>query len=140
MDRLAIERFHAWLQHTAGLRIWYDAERMQAGQQFPAALTEGIGESQSMLVAVSKAAVESQWVSMEQNQGLAQQGQFKRFAVIPVRLEPCDLPNELFSYSAVDAFGGRMEGADAARLLRSLHYPARLRSRSEAPRSSSPTW
>jgi hypothetical protein len=126
VDRKAIDRLNAWLQQVAGMQIWYDAERMQAGQMFPSALAEGVGDSQSMIVAVSKGAVDSQWVAMEQNHGLAQQGQFPRFAVIPVRLEPIDLPNALFAHSAVDAFDGCMDGENAARLLRSLHAVADL--------------
>ncbi len=63
--------------------------------------------------------------------GLGQQGIFKNFPVIPVRLEPCDLPLGLFAHSAVDAFDGHLEGSEAARLLRSIHGLADL----TAPRS-----
>src|ERR1041385_282773 len=48
-------------------------------------------------------------------------GGFRRFPVIPVRLEPCDLPQCLFAHSAVDAFDGLMDGLEAAKLLRSIH-------------------
>src|SRR5262249_55749896 len=57
----------------------------------------------------------------ERDQGLAQQGVFRNFPVIPLRFEPCELPAGLFSTSAVDAFGGRMTGTEAARLLRGIH-------------------
>lgn len=121
VDNDAVVRLKRWLEETAGVRVWFDAEKMAAGEKFPSALAKGVVECRAMIVALSKDALERNWVETEQNHGLAQQGAFRQFSVIPVRLEPCELPFQLFSTSAVDAFGGKMSGIEAARLLRGIH-------------------
>lgn len=74
-----------------------------------------------MIVAVSSRAANSAWVRYEADQGLLHQSNFRDFAVIPVRLEPCNLPSGLEAHSAIDALDGDMDDAEAARLLRSIH-------------------
>ncbi|MEO8495862.1 MAG: hypothetical protein ABI614_12375, partial [Planctomycetota bacterium] len=63
----------------------------------------------------------SNWVEQEFNQGLVHQASYPQFPVIPVRFEDFYPPLGLFAHSAVDAFGGRLHGSEAATLLRSIH-------------------
>lgn len=120
VDRVMVGGLRKWLE-DAGLTVWFDAEKIQAGQPFAQSLPAGVAESQSMIVAVSKASIESQWVRKEQAEGSTQNGVFPQFPVIPVRLENVALPPNLFAQSAVDAIGGTLTGPDAALLLRSIH-------------------
>lgn len=120
VDREMIDRLNLWLS-GAGLKTWYDAERMRAGQPFPDALAEGIAASKGMIVALSRRALDSGWVASETNLGLFHQNAFRGFSVIPVRLEPCSLPPGLQAHSAADAFDGKLDGREAARLLRGIH-------------------
>lgn len=121
LDDVAVGRLKRWLEETVGLKVWFDADNMAAGERFPSALARGIADCRAMIVAVSTASLESKWVEEERDQGLAQKGVFRQFPVIPVRFEPCELPIGLFSTSAVDAFDGSMTGIEAARLLRGIH-------------------
>lgn len=120
MDAKAVLRLRQWLK-VAGIEVWFDREKMRAGQTFPSALAEGIADSRAMIVAISGNTRASEWVKYEADQGLAQQGRFPQFGVIPVRLDPCNLPANLAAHSAVDAFQGNLDDAGAASLLRSIH-------------------
>ncbi|MBN1458944.1 MAG: toll/interleukin-1 receptor domain-containing protein [Armatimonadetes bacterium] len=121
VDGAAVLNLKRWLEDPVGLQVWFDADKMAAGEKFPSALARGVADCRAMIVGVSTAALKSNWVDEEREQGLAQQGVFRQFPVIPVRLDPCELPIGLFSASAVDAFGGNMTGIEAARLLRGIH-------------------
>jgi len=121
LDNAAVVSLKRWLEETVGLKVWFDADNMAAGEKFPSALARGVADCRAMIVAVSNASLQSNWVEEEQDQGLAQKGVFRQFPVIPVRFEPCELPSGLFSTSAVDAFGGSMTGIEAAKLLRGIH-------------------
>lgn len=44
VDGRAVLRLRQWLAE-AGIEVWFDREKMHAGQTFPSALTEGIADS-----------------------------------------------------------------------------------------------
>ncbi len=63
-DRTFAERLARDLQ-DAGLNVWIDFRRIKAGEQWREAIFEGINQSDMVIVCLSPAAVESDWVRRE---------------------------------------------------------------------------
>jgi len=56
---------HHLLSRVCGLKVWYDERDMEGGGSFGCRLPEVIGDCQSLMVLVSRAAAESGWVREE---------------------------------------------------------------------------
>jgi len=82
-----VEKLNRWMNDVAGLRVWYDADALSGGTAFGSALPQAIGDCRSLIVLISKASVNSNWVNQEINYALVHQNQYQDFRIIPVMLD-----------------------------------------------------
>ncbi|HXO40737.1 MAG TPA: tetratricopeptide repeat protein [Thermoanaerobaculia bacterium] len=109
----------AWaLSDRHGLRVWLDKWEARAGKLEPQCEI-GISNSRFTVVAGSPAALESKWVQWEISKHEALDPEANR--LIPVKLEPLDLPPELDSLLWVDCTDASRDTEHAALLAQLIH-------------------
>jgi TIR domain len=74
------------------LSVWFDEQEIKVGDSIVAKISEGLRDSDYLVVVLSKASVTSSWVQEELNAALMNQISDKGSVVLPVLIEDCDLP------------------------------------------------
>jgi hypothetical protein len=103
---------------SQGVDVWMDRQDLRAGQEWLPQIEEAISKADFMLVFISKSSLDSKWVQREYQAALQQQVKSGGTRLIPVLLEPVDLPPFLASIQYIDL----TESYDAGihRLLQAL--------------------
>ena len=88
-----------------GIRVWFDEWAIQPGDSIPKAIEMGLEQSRVLVLAMSKSAFDSDWVTLERQAGLFRDpgNQDRRF--IPIRLdnlENTQIPMMLRHYKHID--------------------------------------
>ncbi len=83
-----------------GVQVWIAPESIRPGESWVAAIERGLRESTHILVVLTPAAVESQWVTKETEIAIAQERR-GRTQVIPLDVKPCAVPLLLSSYQMI---------------------------------------
>lgn len=78
-----------------GYGVWFDQWEILAGQSIVDKVFSGILESEFLVVILSKASCKSKWVQEELATGKLAEIERRKTSVIPVLLEPCDVPAPL---------------------------------------------
>jgi len=104
---------------SLGLRCWKAPEDIIPSESWPGAITKAIRESTAMVIVVSARSVASPEVSKEITLAMK-----KRMAIIPLRVDAANLPDEWEYHFAniqwLDVLDGDLEGA-CARIGQHLH-------------------
>jgi len=119
-DKSRVEALARSLSDRHGLRVWLDAWEMLPGT-IEQQCEQGIRQSRFILVAASQAAVQSKWVEWEIQTAIHHDPQ--RSHIIPLRLEPLELPGhieDLLWVDLLDAAENESGLARLASLVRSL--------------------
>jgi sulfatase modifying factor 1 len=83
-----------------GVPVWIAPESIRPGEGWVEAIERGLRESSHMVVVLTPAALESKWVRKETDVAIAQERK-GRIQVIPLEVEPCEVPLLLSSYQMV---------------------------------------
>jgi formylglycine-generating enzyme required for sulfatase activity len=83
-----------------GVRVWIAPESIRPGESWVSAIERGLRESSHAVVVLTPAALESKWVKKETDVTIAQERK-GRIQVIPLDVEPCEVPLLLSSYQMV---------------------------------------
>ena len=83
-----------------GVPIWIAPESILAGESWVSAIERGLAESDHMVVVLTPAALQSEWVKKETEVAIAQERR-RRMRLIPLDVELCDVPLLLSSYQMV---------------------------------------
>lgn len=97
-----------------GLRVWIAPESIRPGESWVSAIERGLAESSHMLIVLTPAALDSQWVKKETEVAIALERK-GRMCVIPLHVKSCQVPLLWGSYQMV-SFRGEY-GAALSRLL-----------------------
>ena len=77
---------------NSGFRPWLDEWEIDVGESIPAAINQGIGDCEALIVLLSPAAVESGWVEREWQAKYWDEAQAKSVKVLPALIESCEVP------------------------------------------------
>lgn len=83
-----------------GVQVWVAPESIRPGEGWVEAIERGLAESSHMVVVLTPAALESEWVRKETDVAIAQECK-GLIQVIPLDVEPCEAPLLLGSYQMV---------------------------------------
>lgn len=83
-----------------GIQAWIAPDSIRPGEGWVEAIERGLAESSHMVVVMTPAALESEWVRKETDVAIAQERK-GRIRVIPLDVEPCEVPLLLSSYQMV---------------------------------------
>ncbi len=101
--------------HQVGVPVWIAPESIRPGESWVDAIERGLGESSHALVVLTPAALESRWVKKETAVAIALERD-GRMELIPLSVQPCEVPLLLKSYQMVsfrrdyDAGFGQLAG------------------------------
>jgi type III secretory pathway component EscV len=91
---------------SANVHVWLDQWEIGVGEEFVQRIEQGLDEVDFVIVLLTRASVSSEWVDREWRQKVQQEAETKRIAVVPVRGEPCEIPDFLAQRSYADISGG----------------------------------
>ena len=83
-----------------GVPVWIAPESIQPGESWVPAIERGLGECTHMVIVLTPAALDSQWVRKETEVAITLERQ-GRMRVIPLDVEPCKVPLLLSSYQMI---------------------------------------
>lgn len=112
-DREYVDRLATHLQ-SCNLDVWYDYE-LAAGDQFDSVIQQKIDASAAVVVVLTPLAVASAWVRRE-----ILYAEQRNKDVLPVLLEPCELPLIMVQLHHENLIGGRMPSEAFITRLRHL--------------------
>jgi hypothetical protein len=98
---------------ASGFAPWMDTEDILAGERFETKISQAIKKTDFFLAFLSSSSVDRRGVlRTEVRQALAKWNEMLEddIYLIPIRLEPLDLPEEFASFQALDAFAPDWEG------------------------------
>lgn len=90
-NRKKVKRIAEALE-KAGFNIWIDFWEVRIGDPIPEKIIKALNEVDYLVVALSKASVDSQWVNLEIGAALIRELRERRTILLPIRLERCELP------------------------------------------------
>jgi type III secretory pathway component EscV len=91
---------------AANINVWLDQWEIEVGEAFVQSIAKGIDEADFVIVLLTRQSVASDWVDREWRQKVEAEAQTQRVGVIPVRGEPCEIPDFLAQRSFADISGG----------------------------------
>src|SRR5262245_20021185 len=100
-DRPRVRRLAEALR-AAGLRVWFDEWVIQPGVNIYVTIERGLEVSRTLLLCLSPAALESDWVRLEHSTALFRDPLNTERRFIPLLLADCKLPDTLRRYKYVD--------------------------------------
>ena len=83
-----------------GIQVWIAPDSIKPGESWVDAIERGLEESSHMVVVLTPAALESEWVRKETDVAIARERK-GHIQVIPLDVEPCEPPLLLSSYHMV---------------------------------------
>lgn len=91
---------------AANVDVWLDQWEIGVGEEFVQGIERGVDEAEFVIVLLTRASVDSEWVSREWRRKVEKEAETRRVAVVPVRGEPCEIPDFLAQRSHADVSGG----------------------------------
>jgi len=122
VDKGVVDRIHDLLTRCAGLSVWYDSKALPAAKNLATELPDCIAQCRSMILVLSKAAVESGWVKEEYSYAVLQRTRNPRFRIIPIRLDDCAVPAFLETTKWLEVPGGCLGSPGFVDLLEAFYH------------------
>lgn len=94
----------------AGIKVWFDRQRLDEGRDIVQAIEEGLEQSRVLILCVTKRALQSEWVRVERNTAMFRDPENRERRFLPVLFEDCMIPGMLRRVKFVD---WRSESDDA---------------------------
>jgi hypothetical protein len=107
----------------AGCQVWLDSFSLLAGDRWESQIREALKSSHVVIICLSEAANRKDGfvrVEIEIACALAREPATSKISIVPARLEPCELPEPLRDYHAVDLY----TAAGMSKLLHALRVRA----------------
>jgi len=93
----------------AGLRVWLDEWVIEPGDDIYGAIEDGLEYSRILILCISKAAMDADWVKLERNTTLFRDPQNKERRFIPLMLEDVSCPAVIRRLAYIDWRDGDLE-------------------------------
>ncbi|MDX2378538.1 MAG: FHIPEP family type III secretion protein [Acidimicrobiia bacterium] len=91
---------------THGFEVWLDQWNLIVGTEFGPEIERGVDDADFLIVLLTSNSVTSDWVEREWRRKQQVENDTGRISVIPVRGEPCEIPDFLRQRSYADISGG----------------------------------
>jgi len=98
-----------------GLRVWLDEWEIQPGDSIPLAIERGLERSRTLVLAMSRHAFESDWVTLERHTALFRDPTNRQRRFIPLRMDDAEISDTLRQFAYVD--WRKLDAEQYARLL-----------------------
>lgn len=91
---------------AAGLAVWLDQWVIGVGESFEQHIAQGLADTRFVVVLLTPAAVRSEWVDREWRSRFEDEARSRQVHIVPVRGEPCEMPDFLAQRRPVDLSAG----------------------------------
>lgn len=85
-----------------GLRVWFDEWEIKPGDLVGFKVEKGLEQSRILILLMSEAAFDSQWVTLERQTQLFRDPMNRKRRFVPVLLENCKIPDMISQFAYVD--------------------------------------
>jgi hypothetical protein len=96
---------------AAGFSVWFDRPNIDSGEDIVTAIEQGLERSRVLILCMTKAAFESEWVRLERNTATFRDPGNRDRRFLPLRLDDCQIPVTLRRLNYIDwrsvAYGGQ---------------------------------
>ncbi|WP_293367485.1 toll/interleukin-1 receptor domain-containing protein [Nevskia sp.] len=110
----------------AGVRVWLDEAEINIGDSLLTKISTAIETTDFVAVIISHNSVQSSWVQSELQMAMSRELSEKQVRLLPIVIEPCELPMFLRDKLYADFSKGDDFDAPFARLLRALGVDRQL--------------
>jgi len=100
-DKPQVQRLAERLR-SLDLRVWFDEWVISPGEDIYSSIEKGLKASQNLILCVSRSALGSGWVALEQNTILFRNQSSTKRRFIPLILDDCLLPSSIQNYGEID--------------------------------------
>ncbi len=121
-DKNFVDQLYRWLSIAAEIPIWYDAFNLSTSATISTELANAIAQCQNMIIVLSKASIRSGWVEEEYNAAIGHRAKYKRYRIIPVRIEDCEIPGFLEQTKWIDMPDKKIDMRTVFDLITGLYY------------------
>lgn len=90
-DKKFIRRLAADLEAN-GIGVWLDEQQILVGDSINDKISQGLADSDYLLIALSEHAINSEWVKRELNSMMLQEIQAKKVKILPIKIDDCAVP------------------------------------------------
>lgn len=91
-DYEVVSNIANWFTRDAGISIFLDRNRLNAGAILGNTLSDEIQNSKNGMIVISKESLKSGWVSDEYNLMLSQRNKYPEYKIIPIKLDDSPMP------------------------------------------------
>lgn len=81
--------------HENDIETWVDEDQLELGDKLIEKLEDALVSSSHLVIVLSKASVESDWVRLELKKAIINQRTGLTNKIIPIKLKKCEIPEEL---------------------------------------------
>ena len=103
------------------LRVWFDDWEIQPGDLIPLKIEQGLEQSRTLVLVMSKHAFASEWVTLERHTALFRDPTNAERRFIPLRLDEAEIKDTLKQFAYVD--WRQRSDEQYAKLLAACHPP-----------------
>lgn len=122
-----------------GVRVWIDEAEINIGDSLQSKIAEAIEETDYVAAVISHNSVQSSWVQHELQMAMSRELEDRSVRVLPILIEPCELPPFLRDKLYADFSDPNDFDAPFARLLRALQIDRPLTEVATPPTSAAST-
>jgi hypothetical protein len=122
-----------------GVRVWIDEAEINIGDSLQSKIAEAIEETDFVAAVISHNSVQSSWVQRELQMAMSRELEDRSVRVLPILIEPCELPSFLRDKLYADFSDPSDFDAPFARLLRALQIDRPLTEIATPPTSAQGT-
>jgi hypothetical protein len=122
-----------------GVRVWIDEAEINIGDSLQSKIAEAIEETDFVAAVISHNSVQSSWVQHELQMAMSRELEDRSVRVLPILIEPCELPPFLRDKLYADFSDPSDFDAPFARLLRALEIDRPLTEIATPPTSTQAT-
>jgi hypothetical protein len=101
VDKPRVARLAERLER-AGLRVWFDLQSIDGGQDIVAAIEDGLESSRVLVLCMTRAAFESEWARLERNTATFRDPLNHERRFLPLRFDDCVIPAALRRLKYID--------------------------------------
>ena len=101
VDKPRVARLAERLER-AGFRVWFDRPNIDSGEDIVTAIEQGLERSRVLVLCMTKAAFESEWVRLERNTATFRDPANHDRRFLPLRLDDCQIPATLRRLKYID--------------------------------------
>ncbi len=100
-DKPAVRKLAERLKQS-GMRVWFDEWIIRPGDDIFLQIEQGLQDSRTLILCMTAAAFQSDWVSLERSTVLFRDPSNKNRGFIPLLMEDCEIPDTIRRYAFVD--------------------------------------